>query len=243
MPYHQVIQTWIVNTATLLSTFVKKNKKRVTAWWSESRLPQLQLQWVPGFCFHCPALWLGLQRLSERLRPLCDSAPCLYDTPSPWEPRPSLLLHVLTQWTHVPTPISLQFIPQAPGTKPSPSFIGPVGLHLDCNRTIALSTTLLKISSFNKCILNWKKKTHKTKQNKNVFWKDEGGTVKEFGTDLYTLLIYCLCDVIYLCGCAGLSWLWAGSLSLQQAGPALWLWCTLRWLLCLRSTALWDLAQ
>ena len=64
MPYHQVIQTWIVNTATLLSTFVKKNKKRVTAWWSESRLPQLQLQWVPGFCFHCPALWLGLQRVS-----------------------------------------------------------------------------------------------------------------------------------------------------------------------------------
>ena len=63
--------------------FVKKNKKRVTAWRSESRLPQLQLQWVPGFCFHCPALWLGLQRLSERLRPLCDSAPCLYDTPSP----------------------------------------------------------------------------------------------------------------------------------------------------------------
>ena len=152
MPYHQVIQTWIVNTALLLSTFVKKNKKRVTAWQSESRLLQLQLQWVPGFCFHCPALWLGLQRLSEHLRALCDSAPCLYDTPSPWEPRPSLLLHVLAQWTHVPTPVSLQFIPQVPGTKPSP-FIGPVGLHLDCNHTIALSRTLLKISSLNKCIL------------------------------------------------------------------------------------------
>lgn len=100
--YHQVIQTRTGNTAPLLLTSVKKNKRKVghsVAEWvprggvgPARRSGSRAAEWIPaaaapasvgpGLPLPPPALRLGLQRLSERLSPLY-SAPCLCDTPSP----------------------------------------------------------------------------------------------------------------------------------------------------------------
>lgn len=101
-----------------------------------------------------------------------------------------LLLHLLAQWTHALLLLhSSLFLSAWSQTL-------PVLGHLDCILTVtaptALSRTLLKTSSVNNCIL-----------------KDggAGGQLESLEADLYTLLIYCSYDVIYLCGCAGLPWL------------------------------------